>query len=222
MKFEFEKYHRNVPNDKLIADLKRVAKDLQKSPTIDEYNERGNYHSTTLTRRFGGWFKVLGKAGLGKTRSPLNIPEEELFKNLEQIWTKMGRQPRYQEIQKPFSKYSVGTYEYRFGSWTNALKRFISYINKEGKFSSVKTTKKLSSKSVTKHKTKRDINWRLRFIVMRRDNFKCTKCGRSPATNPEIILHVDHKKAWANGGETVFENLETLCSKCNIGKSNLN
>jgi len=36
----------------------------------------------------------------------------------------------------------------------------------------------------------------------------------------EAII-VDHKKAWANGGETVLENLETLCSKCNIGKSDL-
>jgi 5-methylcytosine-specific restriction endonuclease McrA len=35
------------------------------------------------------------------------------------------------------------------------------------------------------------------------------------------VLHVDHKTAWANGGETVLENLQTLCSKCNIGKSDL-
>ena len=56
---------------------------------------------------------------------------------------------------------------------------------------------------------------------MRQDNFKCKNCGRSPATDPTIILHVDHKTAYANGGETVLENLQTLCSKCNIGKSNL-
>jgi 5-methylcytosine-specific restriction endonuclease McrA len=36
-----------------------------------------------------------------------------------------------------------------------------------------------------------------------------------------IVLHVDHIKAWANGGETVLENLQTLCSKCNLGKSDL-
>ncbi len=221
MKFELEKFHRNTPDNKLLADLKRVATELRKSPTLDEYNERGDYHSTTLTRRFGSWFKVLEKAGLGKTRSLLNIPKEELFQNLEEIWRKFGRQPRYQEIQKPLSKYSAGTYENRFGSWTNALEKFVAYMNKEEGLSSEKTIEKLSIEPTTKHKTKRSINWRLRFIVMRRDNFKCKKCGRSPATDPTIILHVDHKKAWANGGETVLENLETLCSKCNIGKSNL-
>jgi len=56
---------------------------------------------------------------------------------------------------------------------------------------------------------------------MRRDIFKCKICGRSPATDPSIVLHVDRIKAWANCGETVLENLQTLCSKCNIGKSDL-
>jgi len=221
MKFELEKFHRNTSDKELIADLKRVASDLRKSPTIDEYNKRGAYHSTTLTRHFGSWFKALENAGLGRTRSPLNIPEEELFKNLEEAWTELGRQPRYQELQKPLSKYSAGTYENRFGSWTNALEKFVVYINNEKKYSSEKAIEKLNTEPLTRHKTKRSINWRLRFLVMKWDNFKCKKCGRSPATDPKIILHVDHKIAWANGGETVLENLETLCSKCNIGKSNL-
>jgi 5-methylcytosine-specific restriction endonuclease McrA len=56
----------------------------------------------------------------------------------------------------------------------------------------------------------------MRFLVMRRDNFKCRICGKSPAKNPEIELHVDHVKAWAEGGETTFDNLQTLCSVCNI------
>ncbi|MBS3113013.1 HNH endonuclease [Candidatus Woesearchaeota archaeon] len=56
---------------------------------------------------------------------------------------------------------------------------------------------------------------------MKRDNFKCKNCGRSPAIDMSLILHVDHIKALANGGETVLENLQTLCSKCNIGKSDL-
>jgi len=51
----------------------------------------------------------------------------------------------------------------------------------------------------------------LRFLVMRKDKFKCKNCGRSPATGQSIVLHVDHIKLWANGGETVLENLQTLC-----------
>jgi 5-methylcytosine-specific restriction endonuclease McrA len=56
---------------------------------------------------------------------------------------------------------------------------------------------------------------------MRRDSFKCRCCGRSPATDPAVELNVDYIKVWAEGGLTVLENLQTLCTKCNSGKSNL-
>jgi hypothetical protein len=222
MKFELDDYHRGVTDEELIADLKRVALEIdKKSVTRDVSDEKGKYHSTTYIRRFGSWYNALEKAGLEKTRTPMNLPEEELFQNLEEIWIKLGRQPRYSEVQKPLSKYHVATYEHRFGGWRSALEKFVTYINKEENVSSEEAIKGLEIEPSTKHKTSRTINWRIRFIVMKRDNFKCKNCGRSPATDPSIILHVDHIKAWANGGETVLENLQTLCSVCNIGKSDL-
>ena len=72
-----------------------------------------------------------------------------------------------------------------------------------------------------KHLTRRDINLRLRFLVLKRDNFKCCICGRSPATTSNLELHVDHIQPYSKGGETVLENLQTLCSDCNLGKSDL-
>ena len=71
------------------------------------------------------------------------------------------------------------------------------------------------------HTTTRDINLRLRYKVMMRDNFKCCACGASPAKNPEIELHIDHIIPWSKGGETTIDNLQTLCSKCNLGKGGL-
>lgn len=221
MKFELDEYHRNVPDESLIADLLKIAKELNKETvTYDEYNEKGAYCSNTLMKRFGSWNKALERSGLQKKRN-INITEEELFHNLEEVWVKLGRQPRREEIQSHTSKFSSGTYERRFGTWRKALERFVKYVNDEKNISSEDAIKSLSVEPVTRHKTKRSINWRLRFLVMRRDNFKCKNCGRSPATDQSIVLHVDHKTAWANGGETILENLQTLCSVCNIGKSNL-
>ncbi len=222
MKFELEQYHRGVTDEELLAELLRVASERKKTAISRADNdEHGKYGTTTYIRRFGSWFNALEKAGLEKTRTPMNLPEEELFQNLEEIWIKLGRQPRYAEVQKPISKYHVGTYENRFGTWRKALEAFVAYINDEENVASEATIKSLEPELASRHKTKRNINWRLRFIVMRRDNFKCRGCGRSPATDPNIILHIDHIKAWANGGETVLENLQTLCSVCNIGKSDL-
>lgn len=269
MKYELDEYHRGITDEELIADLKRVANELNnRSVSFQLYKERGKYNSSTLARRFGSWSEALEKAGLQVNRHPLRISEEELFQSIEEVWAKLGRQPRSTEIQTPLSNYAVSTYANRFGSWRKSLKQFITYINHEESISSgadlsstpdhVKSlpeptqglpsasvpspqstpdpnsanntanisskgesTKKLGVESSSRRKTKRNINWRLRFVVMRRDNFKCKCCGRSPATDPTIVLHVDHKTAWSRGGETVFENLETLCSKCNIGKSDL-
>jgi len=219
MKFELETHHRNTLDKELIDDLKKVANFLKKdSVTIDEYNEDGEYHATTLTRRFGSWFIALEKAGLKKTRT-LGVTDEQYFQNLKEVWTKLGRQPKYNDMQKPLSKYVAGAYEHRFGTWRKALEKFVEYINQEDVPKIDK--EELKSKPIKTHKTKSSISWRLRFIVMRQDGFKCKICGRSPATDPKIILHVDHIIPWSKGGETVPENLQTLCSKCNIGKSNL-
>jgi hypothetical protein len=74
-----------------------------------------------ICKRFGGsWFKAIESIGLKRTR-PYGVTNEEYFQNLEEIWIKLGRQPFYREIEKPFSKYSVGAHERRFGSWRKAL-----------------------------------------------------------------------------------------------------
>lgn len=64
----------------------------------------------------------------------------------------------------------------------------------------------------------RNVPLKLRLRVLKRDNFKCVLCGRSPAIVPGISLHIDHKIPFSRGGETVFENLQTLCQDCNLGK----
>ena len=221
MKFELKEYHHGTTDEELIADLKRVAKELKKdSVTHFEIDEYGKYSTNTYVRKFGSWLKALEKAGLKKTIN-MNTTEEELFQNLEEVWIKLGRQPNYGEMISPLSKYHRGTYERRYGTWRKALEKFVAHINKEENLSSEKAIADLKILSSTNHKTGRGINWRLRFIVMKRDNFKCKICGRTPAIDSTIILHVDHIKPYSKGGETIQENLQTLCSKCNIGKSDL-
>jgi len=222
MKFELEAYHRGATDEQLISELRQLATDLNVATlTRDQVDEKGKFHTATYVRRFGTWFKALELAGLAKSRSPINISHEELFRNLEEVWVKLGKQPRYAEMHKPLSEFSAGTYENRFGTWRKALERFVAYVSQEEDASTRTTTSSIEEELSSRHRTKRNINWRLRFVVMRRDNFKCRMCGRSPATDPKVILHVDHIKAWANGGETVLENLQSLCSVCNIGKSDM-
>ncbi|MEQ9462802.1 MAG: HNH endonuclease [Haliea sp.] len=214
MKFELETHHRNIPDEELIEDLIRVAKEIdQDKVTIDQYNERGKFHNTTFNRRFGSWFKSLEKAGLSKTRN-LNISNEELFENLIEVWMSLGRQPKYNDLTKDKSKFSSGTYEKRFGGWRKSLEAFVAWVN-DGAVPELPVT----SPSMSTRRTPRNINWRLRAMVLMKDGATCKLCGATPRDGAK--LHVDHITPWAEGGETVFENLQILCEKCNIGKSNV-
>ena len=67
----------------------------------------------------------------------------------------------------------------------------------------------------------RIVSDKLRYQVLKRDNFKCCACGASPAKDPSVELHIDHVIPWSKGGKTTLDNLQTLCSKCNLGKGDL-
>ncbi len=237
---QIEYFNRNVPDKCLIDDMLRVARQLGKvTITTEEYNEYGVYCSATISQRFQSWFNALKRAGLQPSRAPINIPDDELFKNLQEIWMKLGRQPRLREMHSPLSRFSGSTYTKRFGTWQNAMKRFVMIANAEESenitaempnseklYVQVTQNKDVETKPEQRKqrqqkRTPRQPNWRQKHLVMKRDNFRCKHCGRSPATDPSIILHIDHVKAWDRGGETTLDNLQTLCSKCNIGKSNL-
>ena len=58
----------------------------------------------------------------------------------------------------------------------------------------------------------------IRWQVFERDGWKCVACGRVAAD--EVILHIDHIVPRSKGGADTMDNYQTLCSICNLGKSN--
>jgi hypothetical protein len=59
---------------------------------------------------------------------------------------------------------------------------------------------------------------KLRFAILKRDNFRCQLCGASRDNAPDMLLHVDHKIPRVKGGTNHEDNLWTLCALCNQGK----
>lgn len=218
--------NRDVPKDELLNDLIKVIEVTGNSQiSKKEYIKNGKYSFEPFKRIFKTWSNVIEEIGL--TPRNYNISDEECFKNIENIWVQLGRQPRYSEMKKPFSKYSGHLYSNKFGTWTKALEAFVENINNEVQIENIYNEEaNIENETETiiieqRHKTKREIGWRLRFLVLRRDNFKCVSCGKSPATDLNVELHVDHIIPWDKFGETEIENLQSLCKVCNIGKSNL-
>lgn len=224
--------------EEIISDLQKVSQKIgKKTFNSSEYNVNGNYSTNIFYRKFGSWNNALVAAGLEPFDHPLGggtknkITEYQCVEEIERVWIELGRQPTTTDIKNGVSKYSLHVFERRFGSWRKALEFFVSYMNGEQEVEKpdeiesdvpdIPVLQQPTNKTETIHKTKRDINLRTRFLVMKRDNFKCCMCGRSPATTPGLELHIDHIKPWAKGGETVIDNLQTLCSECNLGKSDL-
>ena len=218
----------DIPREELLSDLKRVASELG-ADTVprNSYRERGKFAADTLSRSFGSWAKALEVAGLCVPENyKRNATEDDLLSDMAAVWEQVGRQPKRSDFYPPISRFSSDTYVRRFGSWRSALEAFVKAAN-GGELIEEKVEPPKPQDSVAlppsqhKRKTSRDPSWRLRFLVMRRDRFTCRSCGHSPALEPGLILHIDHVEAWSKGGETTMENLQTLCQKCNIGKSDL-
>ena len=69
-------------DESLLNELKRVAKQLDKTPTQHEFNLLSRTNHSTIVNRFGSWNAALKKAGLPIQRA-INISDEELFNEIQ-------------------------------------------------------------------------------------------------------------------------------------------
>ncbi len=207
-----------VSDESLIADLRHVSdRSGNAAVTQSLYDLHGRFAYSTIIRRYGTWNDALRLAGI-EISNRLNIPDEELFQNILLLWQHFGRQPRKRNLATFPSTITESVYLRRFGTWSASIDAFLEYTN--GNNPQDKTT--FEKEFITTRRTGRDPSLRLRFRVLQRDNFSCQACGASPAITLGVGLHIDHIVPWSKGGETVIENLRTLCETCNRGKGNLN
>ena len=220
-----------ISDKELLDDLIKTAHKLCKdSITTTEYNNIGQHGYNIFICRFSSWENALSLAGLKPTGFHHTISDTDLLTEIARMWIELGRQPTSTDVKNGISKYSLNSYTRRFGGWRNTPEHFISWVSSNENLSTdplLNTpSENIPSKSVdttvsATRKTSRDVNYRIRFKVMQRDNFRCCACGASPAKDPNVELHIDHIIPWSKGGETTLDNLQTLCRACNLGKSNL-
>ncbi|MFA5591690.1 MAG: HNH endonuclease [Micavibrio sp.] len=200
----------------------------------------GTYSIGTFQSHFGSWTNAVQAAGAVSGRQA-KYSKDALFDEMQRVWEILGEQPTRKDIET-LGTISPKAYYTVFGSWQNAVLAFCEDRNDkngvvaqslgtvvslpENIFPKNKTLE-AASKITEPHnsefgyeirKTGRLPSKRQRFLILKRDNFTCQSCGRNPKRDG-IVLHVDHIIAYANGGETVDDNLQALCQDCNLGKS---
>ena len=233
MHFEFERTRIDkIPMDRVLAELKRVAE----ARDFVEFGRRDFDASTatgisasTVVRTYGSWSKAMaslrsalqehGVTLKRRTRSPFT--EQRLFDELERIWRQIGHRPSRNEWEAAEPRISYNTYKRHFDGWVSACVAFIEH--KMGAPIQADTDEAVMPDEATGEaipKRSRSIPLKTRLDVLARDNFRCLLCGRSPAIDVGVVLHLDHMKPFSKGGTHNLGKLRTLCADYNLGKSN--
>jgi hypothetical protein len=216
--------NRLATDEEILADLRRVAALVKPSDfTGRRYGRAGHFSLGMVCGRFGRWNRALTEAGLAVCRRR-GMADEEYFLEMEKVWRALGRRPTIGAFDLQKTRICAGSFAYRFGSWRAAMRRFINWANSAaadlpGLGSPTVLVAHPRAHPLQPGRTPRSPSMTLRHEILKRDHFKCVQCGRSPATEANVVLQVDHILAWSKGGRTIAENLQTLCRECNGGKS---
>lgn len=221
----------------------KIFEELEKAAKHFNYVEFGrrdfdkiaNISSSTVRKHFNGsWIKgleslrkCLQQKGLNLSPRPHApnrvLSDRELFDEMERIWIKVRQRPSRTEWELSEPKISYNTYKKRFGGWTNACLKFIEYKMGGSILVNIEPLPEMNQVKLDKDRDKinigRSIPLKVRLKVLDRDAYRCILCGRSPATNIGVRLHIDHKIPFSKGGKSNIDNLQTLCQDCNLGKS---
>jgi 5-methylcytosine-specific restriction endonuclease McrA len=136
--------------------------------------------------------------------------DEELIEDMRTVAKKYGRNKISIGEYNMIGKFCPNTIVNRFGSWTAAARKAgLAFNTKE---------KRVVVKVDRRRVRAREVSSGMRFKILTRDNFKCVLCGASPATDPRVVLHVDHIVPRSKGGLPEPSNLRTLCAECNLGR----
>jgi len=104
----------------LLTDLERVADDLGRPPSRDEYEEHGAFTGPCFRNHFGSWNNAMEAAGFDINWEPAD--PDALLADIERLAEELGRTPMQQDVQE-HGEYAVVTYHRHFGSWNAALEK---------------------------------------------------------------------------------------------------
>lgn len=114
--------NQKFPRDFLLAELKRVARELGKIPSIAEFREHAKVAPETLVKRFGSWSKTLESAGFDPKKARLTYQDVDMVEELRRVAEDLGRTPASTEFDR-LSKFSASTVGQRLGgSWEAACR----------------------------------------------------------------------------------------------------
>lgn len=204
--------------------MRKLAKTLgSETVTSGEYRKYGTYDCSQMFRYYHSWDRILKEAGLTSTMYRIGtgkqISDIELLQEIQRVWNLLNRQPKVSDFDDGIFRFSLNTFSRRFGGWQKSLEAFVKWIEDD-------FLEKMDDDIVVVEAKEApysirgtvNISLALKLKVMDRDGYMCVKCGANRQTDPEVKFHIDHIISWVDGGATELDNLQLLCSTCNLKK----
>jgi hypothetical protein len=195
----------------IAAELRRIAGVTGKNHvSARDIRCYGRVSDRCVIAKFGSLRSANTKAGLD-TGPYRRWTTPQLLKAVAELWRTTdrdcGRSPLGVDVKKYGLLFSAGTVAKRFGSWKKALLAVSASPGAARRSPLIETTRKTGRRN--------PIPVGRRYQVFQRDTFTCRICKRSG-----VPIEVDHIIPVSKGGSDLIENLQTLCARCNRGKSN--
>jgi hypothetical protein len=105
--------------DVLIAELQRLADQINHPPGLRDMNQHGAHSSKTYQKKFGSWNNALRAAGL-EINAETDINKSNLIDELRRLGDELDRTPTSRDMADK-GKYGTATYTHKFGSWNDAV-----------------------------------------------------------------------------------------------------
>lgn len=109
-----------IPDEKLLAEISRLADELEKVPSFQDMNQHGTYSAPPYIRAFGSWNKAVEAAGYSSRASRDHHTREALLAEITRVADICDKKPTLADMAE-HSDMSRSTYHNRFDSWNDAL-----------------------------------------------------------------------------------------------------
>lgn len=108
-----------ISAEELIAEIKRLATEFDRPPTLPEWKEMAKYSNSPVERVFGRWGSALNAAGF-QPHNPSTLDRDQLLAELRALADELEHTPTQADMNErgPFSE---KPYRQKFGSWNAAL-----------------------------------------------------------------------------------------------------
>ena len=111
---------KNISDDNLIEEIKRLADELDRTPSRRDMDQYGEFSSNSYLRSFSSWNQALREAGY-KINKLEKIPRSKLLCEVNALADEIGSTPTQQQM-KNHGRYGYTAYKNEFGNWISAIK----------------------------------------------------------------------------------------------------